>query len=373
MDPPYSLVPILLSYDSDDDNGLFSWQSAQHSSKKRRSPCHEKASRAAYSAIGVLLGLISGSSYAISSVFIVLLQNMGVTQFQVKFITGFVGALTVLPLIFYKRVDVRLTSWKDRIILLGNGAIGTVSCIALLYALPNAPLGNINSLIQGSLSIITALLACICLKEVCSLPEVAASLLSVTGILLITRPEFLAPTHSSPSRRESIAYILTLVSVVGISAGYIIGRAVRERVHVFAIMLYNSSVNTLLNFALMFIITPSSNWNIPYLGFLYLFAVCAAGVISTWARYESLRMESAASVALLSNIQLVISYLADIFIFHYNIHPLDFVGAGVVVLSSVIVSIFSCKKKLDTSKEKSKIDEEPGEMTTFTREGTGYS
>ncbi|XP_006824492.1 solute carrier family 35 member G1-like [Saccoglossus kowalevskii] len=252
--------------------------------------------------------------------------------------------MVLVPCVIYRKIDLRLDNWKDRIALLGNGAVGAVACISLLYALPNAPLGNINAIIQGTLSVFTAILACVFLKEMSRPSELVASLLNAIGVLIITRPPFLVPAHAAPSSKETMAYILTIVAVVGISAGYVIGRYVRGRLHVFAVMFYNSSIVAVLNCVLMVIIRPPS-WSIPPRAASFIIGVCVSGLLSTWTRYKSLQLESAATVVLLSNVQIIISYLADIFIFHYTLHPLDFVGAGVVVMGSVVVSISAYRKR----------------------------
>ncbi|XP_070560281.1 solute carrier family 35 member G1-like [Ptychodera flava] len=360
MEPPLTLVRVIHEYDSSDDDELFNW----NTDIRKQNP-RSRLANFIDSALGITLALLSGTSYAVSSVFIVFAQRAGVTQYQIKFLSGVVGTLTVAPCLVYKQVDPRLETWKDRFAMIANGAVGTLASIALLYALPLAPLGNINAIIQGMLSIVTATLACLCLKEFCRVSEAVASVLNVIGILLIARPEFLAPAHTASSKNETLAYGLTLVSVLGISAGYVIGRAVRGRVNVYAIMFYNSSVGTVMNCVLMLVVSPAK-WDMEADVVFFVSAVCVSTLFSTWTRYKSLQLESAATVALLSNIQLVVAYLADIFIFKYTIYPLDFAGAGVVVLGSVVVSITSYKKNHNVKKQPKTDGKTREELTALT-------
>ncbi|XP_070555083.1 solute carrier family 35 member G1-like [Ptychodera flava] len=294
------------------------------------------------SGFGVLVGLFSGVLTAFSNLCIVVAEDGGASQFQVAFLNAAVGLIIFAFVMCVKRVAFIPEKWKDRGFVTLNGVLHAVSGLGLLYALPRAPVGNVVTIVIGSMPIVTALFACVCLKERPRWFVGVGILIDVTGIILVSKPEFIfgRETGTSVTSQEGIAYFLAFLAAVGLSTTYICGRIVGPTVNPLATTFFVDVFISIVN-AIFMIFSRTSEWNLSGVVWVALAGVIVTGNLGEWARYRSLQIEGAPTVVLLGNIQLVFVYILQITILHESSDLLDIIGAALVLLAATIVAIGS--------------------------------
>ncbi|XP_070537157.1 solute carrier family 35 member G1-like [Ptychodera flava] len=293
------------------------------------------------SMVGVSLAVFHGAGYAIVSGLVAIATDYGVSEFQVIFFEGIVLAVvTIIPIVYY-RMDVLETDNKTQILLLLNAIPGLATKMLHFYSLSRAPVGNINAIFSGSNPIITPLLACCFLREKWKVADAVSTLLNVIGIILITGPTFIfgsQPGHAE-AQAEVIAYIAAIAGAFFYSLTIVMGRIVGARSQLSVILLYRAVFAFIIAYICLLI------KGLPLL--LYskesLAIVVAESIVNALtigAIYRSLQLESAATVAILINIQVVCSYILDFAFLHNQVKPYELVGAALVLSSALLVFIF---------------------------------
>ncbi|XP_070555081.1 solute carrier family 35 member G1-like [Ptychodera flava] len=306
------------------------------------------------SGLGVLISLATGVGSSLSNLCIVLTQYGGASQFQVGFIIAFGGLIALVIILLCKGIGLLPDLWKDRIIVLANGVIYTLCGIALFYALPRAPLGNVITIVAAGQPIFTPIFACVLLRERWRLIDIVATVLDIIAVLLIAQPAFLFGESTNTTPEEAVAYTLAFVASLGLSLCFVLGRLVGQRVHPFVTTLYLNLVSSISNGILMFAISKPS-WDFDYTVWLELLAVCLLGNLNEVGRYAALKLEFAPTVVLVQNIHIAITYILEVTVLNEKATTLDIVGATIVLSSSMMVAIVTWWQNTRT---KRRLDEE---------------
>ncbi|XP_006821980.1 solute carrier family 35 member G1-like [Saccoglossus kowalevskii] len=293
--------------------------------------------------VGIALAFLYGVCSAVGAMFIIWAQNGGASQFQIAFITQLVVTIVAVIAIIIKKISISSDNFCDTFLILGNGMIRALAEIAIYYALPRAPLGNIMVIVYGGIPIITSIFSWLCLKEKCRCTDIIAFFLVVLGVLMIARPDFfLQPRNPELAREEDIAYICAAIGSIGLATSLLITRSIGESVHPITTMFYYGIISALLNAIILVFITTSQDWDLPSFAWWSLLGACIFVTLSDWSLFSALQLETATTVVLIGEVQICITYILDLFVLNNVLDVLDFVGAALVLAASLIVAIASC-------------------------------
>ncbi|XP_077993027.1 solute carrier family 35 member G1-like [Glandiceps talaboti] len=319
-----------------DTRYLFSSVEELQGKKKRRFRC--VSAKILQSIVGVTLATLHGAGYAIVSGLVALATDYDVSEFQVIFFEGVILALISMVPIIYYRLDILEPDHKTQILLLANSVPGLATKMLHFYSLSRAPVGNINAIFSGSNPIITPILACCFLREKWKLVDAISTFINVIGIVLITGPTFIfgsQPGHAK-AHAEVIAYTAAIAGAFFYSVTIVMGRIVAARVEISVMMLYRAVFAFVISYICLLIKElPLLVYSKEALGIV--FAEAILNCLTMGALYRSLQLESAATVAILINIQVVCSYSLDFAFLHNEVRPYELVGAALVLSSALIV------------------------------------
>lgn len=143
-----------------------------------------------YPYLGLILACISSLFFSLCSVIVKWLKNVHPMELAA---CRFVGVLLpTIPIVIYRNED----PYPDgkRLMLLLRSFVGTTGLMLSFYAFRHMPLAD-SSVIVFSVPVFVAIFARIFLKEPCGLFNVVTILLTLIGVVLITRPPFIFGTH----------------------------------------------------------------------------------------------------------------------------------------------------------------------------------
>lgn len=143
-----------------------------------------------YPYLGLILACISSLFFSLCSVIVKWLKNVHPMELAA---CRFVGVLLpTIPIVIWRNED----PYPDgkRLMLLLRSFVGTTGLMLSFYAFRHMPLAD-SSVIVFSVPVFVAIFARIFLKEPCGLFNVMTILLTLIGVVLITRPPFIFGTH----------------------------------------------------------------------------------------------------------------------------------------------------------------------------------
>ncbi|XP_077868567.1 solute carrier family 35 member G1-like [Saccoglossus kowalevskii] len=294
------------------------------------------------SILGVSLAVLHGSGYAMVSGLVAIATVYGVSEFQIIFFEGITLSMVSIVWVMYYRHDVLVTDNRTQLLLIVNAIPGLATKMLHFYSLTRAPVGNINAIFSGSNPIITPLLACCFLREKWKVIDAVSTLINVVGIIMITCPTFIFGSqpghHSAKEQAEIFAYVAAIAGAFFYSLTIVMGRIVGARTNIPVMLLYRSVFSFVIAYICLLIKgLPLFVYSPEGLGIVI--AESLLNSLTMFAIYRSLQLENASTVAVLINIQVVVSYLLDFLFIHNNVKPFEIVGATLVVLSAFLVFI----------------------------------
>ncbi|XP_023226823.1 solute carrier family 35 member G1-like [Centruroides sculpturatus] len=270
---------------------------------------------------------------------------------SIKFLSSLIFSL---PLIIYFNQTL-LGPRKVRLYLLIGGVVGAPHLVLVFMTLQFMPLAD-ASVILSSTPVFVGILAKILLKESFGIFNIIALLLSILGILLITKVPLLLANRGFDFGEN---YVLGVFSALGstlINAGlYILVRKIKE-VHHSVVMFNVSWVSMILCLMLSFFF---GGFTMPQCG-LNQWLVILLGVSSFVAQCLltlALQNEHAASVSILrSCIITFLSFIFQIIIFNDIPDACSLSGAFVILISITLTIMNQWLKELpDNSEIKKKL------------------
>lgn len=136
--------------------------------------------------MGVILAAISSLFFSMCSVIVKWMVNVDPLELAV---CRFVGVLVpAIPIVIYKHE--RIFPAGKRIMLILRSFVGTTGLILSFYAFRHMPLAD-ASVIVFSVPVFVAIFAYIFLKESCGLISFVTIILTLFGVILITKPTFI--------------------------------------------------------------------------------------------------------------------------------------------------------------------------------------
>ncbi|XP_070555082.1 solute carrier family 35 member G1-like [Ptychodera flava] len=316
---------------------------AEKSSPKQTGKDGDMDEKYVNSWIGVALALMCGMCNSVAYMFIVWVQIGGGSQFQIAFVSGVSMTFVSLLVVLCKKISLSADSSSTAFLVVCNGLIRTLSDIAIFYALPRAPVGNVAVIIYGCIPIFTVILSCCFLKECCRFHDFVAFMFIICGVFFIVKPHFIFHSlRNSFFEERDLAYVCAAAGSLGWATSLMIGRSVGDSVHPFTTVFYNGFVSLLVNAIILVFVSKPSNWILPAFAWISLFGVCSLNTVTEWSLFTALQLESAPTVVLLADIRIVVSYLLDVFVLHNRVDVWDLIGATLVTIATLVVAVASC-------------------------------
>ncbi|XP_077996244.1 solute carrier family 35 member G2-like [Glandiceps talaboti] len=319
--------------------------------------------------VSVIAALISGVSHAVAGAFAVLVIGAGISEFQVLFLVAVCVSFTMVIILRIQDESLLVKDARTNVLLFVNGILLFIGDTSYVYAVVWAPLGNVTTIINAVMPILTALTACIVIKERWKPIDAVCTVINVTGIVFITCPTFIfrvsaeiCPSdctsedlrEESTMKYELIAYGLAVVCAACYSLSPVCVRAINTDVNVSSVVLYQGAISTILDFFLMYIV-GKPQWRMNAETGALLFGVIMFDMFELWLCFYSLQTEEAATVVLLSNVEVVMAYILSFFLLLRGVTILEIIGAVLVIFSTAVVGISACcnsKQKDEEEEEK---------------------
>ncbi|XP_070564628.1 solute carrier family 35 member G1-like [Ptychodera flava] len=168
---------------------------------------------------GAFYALLGGLSLGSVDVFVVYCNEGGIFPIQQLFVRSIVMVIILVPLMMYQSVNVLELKRKDIILNILKGTLEAANTLCFNYSLVYIGIGDATTIAVGCIPIMTTLLACLCLSEKCKVTDMIITIINLTGIVLVSRPEFVFGKEASHKEYDSLGYLLAFAAAVTLSLG----------------------------------------------------------------------------------------------------------------------------------------------------------
>ena len=272
--------------------------------------------------IGVLYGVASVACFAMMDASVKWLDQFPVGE--VLFARFFFGLIPILMLVpkneiktFYKTTRPKLHAFR--------AVSGTLAIIALFIALREIPLADVVSLTFGG-PIFVTLGSIFFLSEKVGIRRWSAVLIGFIGMLLIIKPAY---------EDLNIYYFFPIIFCIFFACVALSIRSLSSTEPNYRIALYFSLLSMLVG-----LFTLPFGWKMPNL--FELFLLIFTGIIGSYANIlltMSLRISEASLVTPTKYLNLVFAIFLGYFIWGEIPKILTLIGAGLIIISSIIIFI----------------------------------
>ncbi|XP_070566150.1 solute carrier family 35 member G1-like [Ptychodera flava] len=303
---------------------------------------------------GAFYALLGGLSLGAADIFVVIGVEGGMSPFQQLLVKSIVTVIFVVPLMMYHSVNILKVKRKDIILNILKGTFEAGNTLCFNYSLVLIGVGDATAIAVGSIPIMTSLLACLFLSEKCKAIDVIITIINVTGILLVCRPEFIFGTTAKHEEYDSLGYALALAAAVLLSLGALFTKMMSDGTSLLLILLFNGicgivvTAPTVYFFRTMSLLAAFQS-NPKNIGFLTGMVACF--LLYVYAFNRALQLETAAKVTLLFNMQVVTGFIADTFLFGKTPTYLELLGAALILFSSLLAFLAAYRANRHKSKD----------------------
>lgn len=309
---------------------------------------------------GIIYSLLA-SVYLTSAYYLIKLgkilnvSDMGAINFVSTIICCFICALVLRRNPFGET--------KNRILLILRGLSGSIGLVLTFFSIEFMNYGD-STVIRNISPVITALFARIFLKERLNVSHLLALIVSISGILFISRPAFIFG-HMIHSNQLGLTWKLAIGITLGLLSTFAIGSAfifikklTNEKVHFVAIIFYLSLVGLILclvGSSILYLTGYSvQNWN-QFEDFLVrdIILAIAAGILQFIGHFcfiQALMKENANTISIMRTFDILIAFLLEYLVLQIVPDLFSFIGALMVFISVLI--IFTYKLLVVDMKEK---------------------
>ncbi|SGZ57219.1 CIC11C00000003324 [Sungouiella intermedia] len=268
---------------------------------------------------------------------------------QILFVRMFVTyVLCVLYMVITRSVeDAPFGPKSQRPFLLLRGIIGFFGVFGLYYSLQYLSLSDAVS-ITFLIPMVTAFFAFIMLGEKYSVLEAVCAVLSLAGVLLIAKPDFLFGTdtevshndsaESSSSKLRLLATGVGLIGVCGASGVYVVLRKIGKLAHPLISVSYFALLTCVITFVAT-LVTPSLSFQMPttlYQWFLF-FLIGVSGFFMQFCLAAGLQREKAGKSSLMIYFNMVFALFWDFAIWGHLPGILSILGMALIIGNAYIV------------------------------------
>ncbi|XP_070572318.1 solute carrier family 35 member G2-like [Ptychodera flava] len=307
--------------------------------------------------ITVFSAMFSGGSHAVAGAFAVLIVASGLGEFQILFMVAVSITIVMAIVIRIQDDNFFVMDLRTNVLLFVNGVVLLIGDACYVYAVVWAPLGNVTTIINAAMPFVTSLIACVALKELWRPVDAVCAVVNIIGIIFITCPTFIfgeggricdadcsvQDTRTGPTSRklEAVAYALAFICAICYSVSPVSVRAIKRQTSVSMIVFYQGVVGMVFDLFLMYLLDKPT-WKMGAQTGALLFGVVLFDLFELWLGFYSLQSEGAATIVLLSNVEVVVAYILSFFLLHRSVSVLEISGAVLVIISTVIVGITTC-------------------------------
>ncbi|KAF4531657.1 hypothetical protein B566_EDAN018104 [Ephemera danica] len=281
--------------------------------------------------LGIVLATVSSLFFSLCSVIVKMLVNVHPMELAT---CRFVGVLLpALPIMLYRKEDPFPKG--SRLALIARCFVGTTGLMLSFYAFRHMPLAD-ASVIVFSVPVFVAVFARIFLKEPCGIFHVVTILLTLVGVVLITRPPMVFGSKVNNGDESSMwgAIAAFSATIFGANA-YVLLRALK-RLHFSVIMANFGSfaiVQTMLiTFILGELCIPRCGKDRLLIVALALFSFGGQILLTV-----ALQVEQAGPVALARTADIVFAFVWQVLFFNEVPNRYSISGA-ILVTSSVLLT-----------------------------------
>ncbi|XP_067015750.2 solute carrier family 35 member G1 isoform X2 [Anabrus simplex] len=288
--------------------------------------------------LGLMLATLSSLFFSLCSVIVKWLVNVHPMELAA---CRFVGVLLpALPIVLYRK-EAPFPKGR-RVMLLLRSFVGTTGLMLSFYAFRHMPLADAN-VVVFSVPVFVAIFARLFLKEPCGLFNVISVILTLIGVVLITRPPLLfghsVPALASPEDTNNSSDLWGAVAAFSATLfganAYVLLRALKG-LH-FSVIMTNfgcfALMQTLLvTWALGALCIPQCGWDRIMVVALALFSF-GGQILLTLA----LQLEQAGPVAIARSADIVFAFVWQV-LFFQEVPNRYSIGGAILVTSSVVLT-----------------------------------
>ncbi|KAI1332262.1 hypothetical protein F5Y16DRAFT_394336 [Xylariaceae sp. FL0255] len=198
------------------------------------------------------------------------------------------------------------------------------------------------------------------LKEPYRIQEALAGFISMAGVLLIARPEFLfrtdSPTVGAPSSpHRAVAVIFAILGTFGAATAYSTIRQIGKRAHSLISVNYFAVLST-VGSALLIWVDPNLSFYLPQgaLQWTLLFIIGVAGFLLQFLLTEGLQREKGGRATNMTYFQMVFTLILERAVWGTTPPLLSLAGSGLIIGAAVWLSL----QKTKPEKTRAVVDEE---------------
>ncbi|XP_070566149.1 solute carrier family 35 member G1-like [Ptychodera flava] len=288
---------------------------------------------------GAFYALLGGLSLGATDIFVVIGVEGGMSPFQQLLVKSIVIVIVIVPLMMYHSVNLLKVKRKDIILNILKGTFEAGNTLCFNYSLVLIGVGDATAIAVGCIPILASLLACLFLSEKCKVIDVIITIINLTGILLVSRPEFIFGTTAEHGEYDSLGYVLSIAAAVLLSLGALFTKMMSDGTSLLLILLFNGicgivvTAPTVYFFSTMPLLAAFQS-NPKNVGFLTGMVACF--LLYIYSFNKALQLETAAKVTLLFNMNVFTGFLADTFLFGNTPTNLELIGAALILFSSLL-------------------------------------
>jgi len=211
-------------------------------------------------------------------------------------------------------------------LLLMRGFAGFMGLSCYFYAITHLPLAD-ATVIQFCNPMLAALIATFTLREPLRGAEVVATVLSMTGVVLVAQPTFL---FSEGAALDPVAVTVGVVGAIFSAVAYIVIRRLGATEHHMVVVFYFPLVTGPLSLPLLAIegvVMPEG------IEWLYLLGIGVAAQLGQVQITQGFKLETAGRASSVTYLQIVLAYAWGILLFGEYPNVWSVAGAALVVLS----------------------------------------
>lgn len=243
-----------------------------------------------------------------------------------------------------------------RTLLVLRGIVGFFGVFGLYFLLQYLSLSDAVA-ITFLIPMVTAFLAWTIIHENYSLVEAVCGIVSLGGVVLIAKPNFIfgntsetlpadESIESSSTEKRLLATGVGLVGVCGASFVYIILRKIGKRAHPLLSVSYFALTCVIVTFGLLLVL-PSLSFAIPQNGYQwFLFSLIGfSGFFMQFSLTAGVQREKAGRAALMSYTNMIFAIIWDLVIWGHLPGILSFLGIFLIIGMAVIMIYFKPKEE----------------------------
>eukprot|EP01112_Ceratiomyxa_fruticulosa_P000481 TRINITY_DN1043_c0_g3_i1.p1 TRINITY_DN1043_c0_g3~~TRINITY_DN1043_c0_g3_i1.p1 ORF type:complete len:362 (+),score=36.50 TRINITY_DN1043_c0_g3_i1:275-1360(+) len=286
--------------------------------------------------IGLVYTIIAALLFSVMNLMVKLSSEL--PSFEIVFIRSFLCLIGCLIFLGYKKVYIFGPAEKRKLLFV-RGCFGFIGLSCTYYSVTVLPLSDAITLSFFN-PVFTALLARIILKEKWGVVDFLCTLLSIAGVVLVARPEFIFHTQLGDGVNAGARTLAVIVALCGALSGafaYVTVRSVGSSVNPFVLVLYFSTISTVLSLPFCFgIPSQRQKFHIPSLHFIpILLGLSTSAFFGQGLLNRGLQLEKAGRASAMNYLQIVFSLLSEVLFLNTVPEWTSVIGACLVMASSI--------------------------------------